>query len=415
MSIITKDEKNGEIRQTHHFLNKTPPTQTPLANRKLIRSFSSHGHQAMANQIIKPPQGSSDNNRKLKKVRSTSSGVKILNSQKMLSNIFFLRKIGKSPLAKIMKRSTEEFDSAGSKSWKRVPIVSKTSFGSNNSKRQNSEYEKTPLNIRRVYNYESSVSPVQVIRSPIPYRSTHYDLSVSTRTLEKESSQQKENNFRNYSTFNSKANQDDLNDVRRNFGEEKGPFTPSGNLNSNPIQTNLFNTPISKRNYETNFGASEQYQRQDTRFSSHQLPQISRTEPKIEKVGQERFDIKNFLSNRDSEKLHIKIQDLEKITVTSNGQYLLMGGRGLHVLDMSGENFKLVRYDKRESKQILFKKEIKFNSIKILENNNILVSEPVTNDLIIYDHNFEEIQRIKGIKGDCFGKSLKFNSKITKL
>ena len=47
--------------------------------------------------------------------------------------------------------------------------------------------------------------------------------------------------------------------------------------------------------------------------------------------------------------------------------------------------------------------EWKFNSIKVLKNDQILITEPVSNDLIILDTNFEEIKRLKGIKGDSFG------------
>lgn len=48
--------------------------------------------------------------------------------------------------------------------------------------------------------------------------------------------------------------------------------------------------------------------------------------------------------------------------------------------------------------------EWKFNSIKILKNDNILITEPVTNDMILIDTNFREIQRWEGIKGDSFSK-----------
>ena len=47
--------------------------------------------------------------------------------------------------------------------------------------------------------------------------------------------------------------------------------------------------------------------------------------------------------------------------------------------------------------------EIKFSSIKVLRNDNVLISEPGTNDLVVYNTKFEEIRRIAGIKGDCFG------------
>lgn len=47
--------------------------------------------------------------------------------------------------------------------------------------------------------------------------------------------------------------------------------------------------------------------------------------------------------------------------------------------------------------------EIKFSSIKVLKNDNLLISEPGTNDLILLNTKFEEIKRIPGIRGDCFG------------
>lgn len=45
-------------------------------------------------------------------------------------------------------------------------------------------------------------------------------------------------------------------------------------------------------------------------------------------------------------------------------------------------------------------------SIKILKNDNILVTEPGTNDLVVYSPRFEEIKRIQGIRGESFGKIL---------
>ena len=48
-------------------------------------------------------------------------------------------------------------------------------------------------------------------------------------------------------------------------------------------------------------------------------------------------------------------------------------------------------------------KGILFNSIKILKNNNIMVTEPITNDLVVYNTFFQEINRIEGIEGAGFG------------
>ena len=62
------------------------------------------------------------------------------------------------------------------------------------------------------------------------------------------------------------------------------------------------------------------------------------------------FNINEYLMNRNSEKLHIKIEGIEKIAISNDGNYLLFGGNGLHVLDMSEKKFKLIRFDKKQSK-----------------------------------------------------------------
>jgi hypothetical protein len=41
--------------------------------------------------------------------------------------------------------------------------------------------------------------------------------------------------------------------------------------------------------------------------------------------------------------------------------------------------------------------------MKILKNNNVLVTEPITNDLVIYNTFFQEINRIEGVEGAGFG------------
>lgn len=88
--------------------------------------------------------------------------------------------------------------------------------------------------------------------------------------------------------------------------------------------------------------------------------------------------------------------NLEKVVISNNGKYALFGGKGLHVLDMRGEKYRIVRKDKKES--------IKFSTIKILKNDNVLTVEPGSNDLVVFSPKFEEVRRIKGIKGDYFSK-----------
>jgi hypothetical protein len=80
------------------------------------------------------------------------------------------------------------------------------------------------------------------------------------------------------------------------------------------------------------------------------------------------------------------------VVISNNGKYALFGGNGLHVLDMRSDKYKIIRRDKKQT--------IKFSSIKILKNDNVLTVEPGSNDIVIYSPKFEEIRRIKGIKGD---------------
>lgn len=84
--------------------------------------------------------------------------------------------------------------------------------------------------------------------------------------------------------------------------------------------------------------------------------------------------------------------------ISNNGKYVLFGGRGLNVLDMRGEKYKLIRNDKRQA--------IKFSSIKILKNDNVLITEPGTNDLVLFNPKFDELMRLPGIRGDTFGRIL---------
>lgn len=73
-------------------------------------------------------------------------------------------------------------------------------------------------------------------------------------------------------------------------------------------------------------------------------------EKKRRMVKQSKFDMRDFLSGRDSEKIHINFDGVEKLALSNDGEYLIFGGEGLHVLDMTENNFKMIRYDKAKSK-----------------------------------------------------------------
>ena len=62
-----------------------------------------------------------------------------------------------------------------------------------------------------------------------------------------------------------------------------------------------------------------------------------------------RFNMKEFLLGRDSEKIHVNIQGVQKISISNDGDYLIFGGHGLHVLDISRPDFRMIRYDKSKS------------------------------------------------------------------
>lgn len=72
------------------------------------------------------------------------------------------------------------------------------------------------------------------------------------------------------------------------------------------------------------------------------------------------FDTKKFLSHKKAEKLHVNIskcefntESLEKIVLSNNGKFALFGGKGLHVLDMRQDKFRIVRNDKQESNLVI--------------------------------------------------------------
>lgn len=48
----------------------------------------------------------------------------------------------------------------------------------------------------------------------------------------------------------------------------------------------------------------------------------------------------------------MKTENIEKICLSNNGKFMLFGGRGLHVLDMRMEKFRIIRNDKQESRRM---------------------------------------------------------------
>lgn len=112
------------------------------------------------------------------------------------------------------------------------------------------------------------------------------------------------------------------------------------------------------------------------------------------------FDLVNFLKDRDSQKIHINFKGVSKVTISNDKDYLIFGGDGLHVLYLGEDGFGIVRFDKHRGKNPNFLTflGIKFSTLKVLENDNILTVEPISNDLVIWDTQFKEVLRLKGLK-----------------
>ena len=51
------------------------------------------------------------------------------------------------------------------------------------------------------------------------------------------------------------------------------------------------------------------------------------------------------MSNRSSEVIHTNIKNSEKIEISPDGSYAFFGGSGLHVLDLTDGDYKLIRND----------------------------------------------------------------------
>lgn len=84
-------------------------------------------------------------------------------------------------------------------------------------------------------------------------------------------------------------------------------------------------------------------------------PNQKKSEKSVERikkyVHESSFDIKQFLTERDSEKIHLSCKGLQKVVLSNDGNYLIYGGEGLNVLDMTTDDFKIIRNDKKKSKK----------------------------------------------------------------
>jgi hypothetical protein len=102
------------------------------------------------------------------------------------------------------------------------------------------------------------------------------------------------------------------------------------------------------------------------------------------------------MSGRSSEVIHTNINQADKIEISPDGNYAFFGGKGLHVLDLTDGDYKLIRND--------VDARINFNSIKVLKSNRVLIVEPNTNSLKVYNRKFDRLLKIQGNRGDAFRK-----------
>lgn len=65
------------------------------------------------------------------------------------------------------------------------------------------------------------------------------------------------------------------------------------------------------------------------------------------------FDIDDFMQNRNSEVIHTNLHGVNKIEISTDGNYAFFGGQGLNVLDMTNGEYKMVRKDKEKSNFII--------------------------------------------------------------
>lgn len=85
--------------------------------------------------------------------------------------------------------------------------------------------------------------------------------------------------------------------------------------------------------------------------SNTQKLKFSHDKPKNRLSDQYSFDLQSFLKERDSQKMHINFNNVQKVDISSDKDYLFFGGDGLHVLYIGNtNNIGIVRYDKSKSK-----------------------------------------------------------------
>lgn len=159
------------------------------------------------------------------------------------------------------------------------------------------------------------------------------------------------------------------NSSRRVISNKELEKIETSNLNSHHTSTTVFGescSPKPKKEgeiYETeDYSDYENYdsrlknipQKVDSntpvRYSSNKYTTNDSMEKKRALVKKSNFDMKKFLNGRDSEKIHINFDGVQKLALSNDGDYILFGGDGLHVLDMSDNNFRMVRYDRNFSK-----------------------------------------------------------------
>jgi hypothetical protein len=61
-----------------------------------------------------------------------------------------------------------------------------------------------------------------------------------------------------------------------------------------------------------------------------------------------KFSIENFMEDRNSEVIHINIKGNEKIVLSPDGNYAFFGGDGLNVLELSNNEYKMIKKDKKK-------------------------------------------------------------------
>lgn len=125
------------------------------------------------------------------------------------------------------------------------------------------------------------------------------------------------------------------------IGDNQAPTTPRRATSDKFYQNN---TPHKVDIQNGKFSA-----RTPIKYSNQEL-KSEKSEEKIRKyINDTTFDIKKFLKDRDSEKIHLNCTGLQKIVLSNDGNYLIYGGEGLNVLDMTTDDFKIIRNDKKKS------------------------------------------------------------------